>query len=104
MVASMALPSSLHGAVGGVEPGDQLLDRWLLDGQIVDAMICRYSTDQSVCRRHPRIESEFHSATPASQHRSPLDVDVVDVFREIDDEAPLAERLGAHGRNGTVAQ
>src|SRR6185436_2502460 len=75
-VASMALSSCLHGAVGGVEPGDQLLDRRLLDGQIVDAMICRYAADQRVCRRRPRIESKLHSATRASEHRSSLDVDV----------------------------
>src|SRR6185436_5086732 len=75
MVASMAV-SCLHGAVGGVESGDQLLDRGLLDGQIVDAMIGRYAADQNVCRRHQRIESKLHSATRAGEHRSPLDVEV----------------------------
>src|SRR5262245_55337520 len=71
--------SRFDGAVGCVELSDELLNRWLLDGQILDAMIRSKSADQRVCGGDPRVEGEFDPTVRPAQHPDTLLGDLTNI-------------------------
>src|SRR6185369_17272598 len=98
------LPSSRLERVTRVELRHDLVDRRLVDVNVLHVVPRRDGGDESVCRRLPRIERQLYRAPGPLADLRAGDVEVGDILGELHTQATFAEDVPPQRGEGSVGQ